>query len=215
MCTSEPQCGYEICVGLTDRALALTEICFISTAAVDDMNAWIILLCHNEGMPVSVMPSVIPSSSQLVKLEETESFLLSCILYVLLPDQTEMCCRMTYYTNEPNETQALSSHTTEILLLPQTVHNITAASRILSHTRLQMFHHSCKRNMATGTKSFKRAILHLIHGYFVIAIQTWLKRLHSLTTSGSHMVLYTCRLKCWNKPLENHETKTFFFFFLP
>ncbi len=99
----------------------------------------------------------------------------------------------------------------EILLLLQTVHSITAASRILRYTRLQMFHHSCKRNMATGTKSFKRAILHLIHGYFVIAVQTWLKRLHSLTTSGSHMVLYTCRLKWWNKPLENNGTKRRFF----
>lgn len=96
-----------------------------------------------------------------------------------------------------NEMQVLTSQTTEILL--QTVYSITAASCILRHTRLQMFHHSCKRNMATGTKSFKRAILHLIHGYFVIAIQTWLKRLHSLTTSGSHMVLYTCRLKWRNK----------------
>lgn len=39
MCTFELQCGYDICVGLTDRALATTEIYFISTAAVDDMNA--------------------------------------------------------------------------------------------------------------------------------------------------------------------------------
>lgn len=122
-----------------------------------------------------------------------------------------MCCRMTYYTNEPNEMQTLTSPTPEILLLLQTVHSITAASRILRYTRLQMFHHSCKRNMAIGTKSFKRAILHLIHGYFVIAVQTWLKRLHSLTTSGSHMVLYTCRLKWWNKPLENNGTKISFF----
>lgn len=88
---------------------------------------------------------------------------------------------------------------------------LSTASRILRYTRLQMFHHSCKRNMATGTKSFKRAILNLIHGYFVIAVQTWLKRLHSLTTSGSHMVLHTCRLKWWNKPLENNGTKRRFF----
>jgi len=52
--------------------------------------------------------------------------------------------------------------------------------------------------MATGTKSFKCAMRNLMHGYFVIAFQTWLKRLHRLTTSGSHMFLQTCSLKWWH-----------------
>lgn len=109
--TFEPQCGYAICVGLTDRGPALTEICFISKAAVDDMNAWIILLCHNEGMPICVMPSVISSSSQLVKSKETAIESFHCMFYCPIEQKCAAGCCITQMTQLK---QTLTSPTTPI-----------------------------------------------------------------------------------------------------
>lgn len=200
------------CFGLPDRAQASMEMYFISTASADDMNAWIILLCQNEDMPICSILTIIPSSSQLVKSEETaiQSFHSSCCM-IFGPVNQEHAAGS--HIKQMNQMKCKHWCPTQQKSLSCFRLSTASASCILKHTRLQMFHYSCKCNMATGTKSFKRAILHLMHGYFVIAFQTWLKRLHRLTTSGSHMFLYTCSLKWWNlRLLKTMEQRVFVVF---
>lgn len=74
----------------------------------------------------------------------------------------------------------LNTYRKHLMSLPQEIPSSASAVSARSthhhrHSKLQMFHHSCKHNMATGTKSLKRSILHLIHTYFVIFVQTRLK----------------------------------------
>jgi len=184
-------------VGLPDRARASVEKYFISTASVDDMNAWIILLCQNEDMPICAILTVIPSSSQLVKSEETaiQSFPSSHMIFGPVNQE-----RMLHDHILNKWTIMKCKHWSPTLQKSLCCVRLSTASVscMLRQTRLQMFHNSCKSNMATGTKSFKCAMRNLMHGYFVIAFQTWLKRLHRLTTSGSHMFLQTCSLKWWH-----------------